>query len=212
MQDYRREFIDFAVRRGALRFGEFTLKSGRKSPYFFNSGAFDTGEAIERLGYFYAHAVLALGPAPDVIFGPAYKGIPLAVATASALATRFGAETAYCFDRKERKEHGEEGMLVGRVPKAGDRVVLVDDVITDGATKMEAVRNLREWTEASIAGLVIALDRKERGRDGGDPVAALEAEAGIPVRAVASVHEVIEYLAGDPAADRIREYLSEFGV
>jgi orotate phosphoribosyltransferase len=222
MQPYQEEFITFIVRAGAIRFGSFTLKSGRKSPYFFNSGAFDTGRTIAELGRYYAAAVMELGEKPDVIYGPAYKGIPLAVATASGLSTHFGVDAAYCFDRKEAKEHGDRGLLVGHVPKQGERVVMVDDVITDGATKLEAVRRLRSVSDASIVGLVIAFNRQEKTADGADPIASLEAAAKLPVRAVVTVKQTMEYLHGrsvdgklaltEEQYARMVDYLETYGI
>jgi len=222
MERYQEQFIQFIVRAGALRFGEFTLKSGRRSPYFFNSGAFDTGGAIAELGKYYASAVIGVGRKPDVIFGPAYKGIPLAVATASALSTDFGVNVAYCFDRKEAKEHGDRGLFVGHVPQAGEKVVMVDDVITDGATKLEAIRRLRSVSEAELAGLVIALNRQEKTADGSDPIASLEKSANLPVRAVVTVRQVMEHLRGreldgkvvltEEDHQRMAQYLGTYGV
>jgi len=222
VEAYQEEFIAFVVRAGALRFGTFTLKSGRESPYFFNSGAFDTGRAVAELGRYYASAVMELGEKPDVIYGPAYKGIPLAVATASALATHFDADVGYCFDRKEAKEHGDRGMLVGHVPKAGERVVMVDDVITDGATKLEAIRRLRSVSDARIIGLVIALNRQEETADGADPIATLQSAASLPVRAVVTVREIMDYLRGrkldgqvvlsEEDHARMLKYLETYGI
>lgn len=222
MQSYQEEFVSFIVRAGALRFGSFILKSGRNSPYFFNSGAFNTGRTIAELGRYYAAAVMELGEPPDVIYGPAYKGIPLAVATASALSTNFGVDPAYCFDRKEAKEHGDRGLFVGHVPGKGERVVMVDDVITDGATKLEAIRRLRSISEATIAGLVIALNRQEKTAEGADPIASLESSAKLPVRAVVTIREVMQYLRGrlldgkvvltDEDYGRMVDYLQIYGV
>ena len=161
MHDYQREFIEFLVRSGALRFGAFTLKSGRTSPYFFNSGEFSRGEQIERLGYYYASAIHELETQPSVIFGPAYKGIPLSISAAIALNHHFEQDVAYSFDRKEEKDHGEGGWMVGHVPGEGDRIVLVDDVVTDGATKVASIESLRESTEGEVTGLVIAVDRRK---------------------------------------------------
>lgn len=222
MERYQQEFAEFAVRTGALRFGAFTLKSGRRSPYFFNSGAFDRGPAIARLGLFYARAALTLGDPPDVVYGPAYKGIPLAVSTAVAFHQELNADVAYCFDRKEAKAHGDQGLFVGHVPQKGERVLLVDDVITDGATKLEAIRQLRAATEAELCGLVIAFNRQERTADGADPIALLERTAGLPVRAVVNVRDVMAYLRcrpidGEVVLDDTRyaemeSYLSEYGL
>lgn len=223
METYQRDFVEFTVRQGALRFGTFTLKSGRTSPYFFNSGAFNSGHAVARLGYFYAAAAMGLSERPTVVYGPAYKGIPLAVTTAIALAESFNVDVAYCFDRKEAKTHGDTGLFVGHVPRAEDRILLVDDVITDGATKLEAIARLRAAApQASLVGLVIALNRQERTADGDDPVAALERMAGLSVRAVVSIREVAAYLRETPVDGRyvineatwarLQEYFAAYGV
>lgn len=222
MQDYQKEFIEFLVRTGALRFGEFKLKSGRISPYFFNAGQFNRGADIERLGYAYACAVRELGANPTVIFGPAYKGIPLCIATAIALNRHFGENLYYSFDRKEVKDHGEGGWLVGRSPAEGDRVVLVDDVITDGATKIDMIARLREACRAEITGLVIALDRREKTADGGSALTALEASTGVKVRAILTIHDILEYLPGrtidgkialtDEHLQRMQAYLDTHGL
>ena len=174
MHAYQQEFMDFLIETGALRFDEFTLKSGRRSPYFFNAGQFNTGAEIERLGYYYACAIREFDVEPTLVFGPAYKGIPLCIAAAIALRQRFDMDTYYGFDRKEIKEHGEGGWLVGKEPDGQDRVVLVDDVVTDGATKIQMIDRLKATCSARISGLVIALDRKEkkhrrRRRRGGSP-------------------------------------------
>lgn len=222
MRAYQQDFIDFLVETRALRFGEFTLKSGRKSPYFFNSGQFNTGEEIERLGYFYACAIREFDFEATLVFGPAYKGIPLCVATAIALRQRFDINASYGFDRKEVKEHGEGGWLVGKEPEPGDRVVLVDDVVTDGATKIQMIRRLNAACGARISGLVIALDRKEKNADGEDAVAALQTAAGVPVRSIVTIHDVLEYLPGrringqialtSEIRGRIDAYLDKHGV
>lgn len=222
MQPYQREFIEFLVRTEALRFGEFTLKSGRKSPYFFNAGQFNMGSDIERLGYFYASAARELETPPTLIFGPAYKGIPLCITTAIAFKHHYGIDLPFSFDRKEAKEHGEGGWLVGRVPTLEDRIVLVDDVVTDGATKIDAINRLKTACNARVTGLVIALDRKEKNAEGGNAMAALETATGVEVRAIITVRDILEYLpnraidgriamTGD-VQKRVEDYLSEYGI
>src|SRR3989344_1197737 len=171
---YQQEFVEFLLEVNALQFGTFTLKSGRVSPYFFNSGMFNTGYAIRRLGHFYASAIAGMTPLPTVIFGPAYKGIPLAIATSVALEGDFEISTRYAFDRKEAKGHGDKGALVGYTPAEGDRIVIVDDVITTGATKNEAIELIKSVTAAPVIGTVIALNRQEKTPEGNDPIAQLE--------------------------------------
>ena len=222
MHVYQQEFMDFLIETGALRFGEFTLKSGRRSPYFFNAGQFNTGAGIERLGYYYACAIREFDTEPTLIFGPAYKGIPLCISAAIALRQRFDMDVCYGFDRKEIKEHGEGGWLVGREPGGQDRVVLVDDVVTDGATKIRTIERLKATCSARISGLVIALDRKEKNTEGEDAVAALQTAAGVPVRSIITVHDILEYLPGRAINGRIaltsqlerqiETYLDEHGI
>jgi orotate phosphoribosyltransferase len=222
VKDYQREFIHFLVEAGALQFGRFTLKSGRESPYFFSSAKFDTGETLARLGYFYACAIQELEPLPSVIYGPAYKGIPLAVAAAIALRQHFDIDAAYCFDRKEAKTHGDAGLFVGRIPTESDRVAMVDDVITDGQTKFEAIERLRSVSQAPLAGMVIALNRQEKTAKGEDPVARLEKSSRVPVLAIATLDDVIAALStpgadGKPAIDeatqeRVRAYREAYGI
>ncbi|MDA0745312.1 MAG: orotate phosphoribosyltransferase [bacterium] len=222
MQEYQKEFVEFLVRTGALRFGEFKLKSGRLSPYFFNVGQFNRGEDVERLGYYYACAVRDMDVNPTIIFGPAYKGIPLCIATAIALRQHLGLDAYYSFDRKEIKDHGEGGWLVGKEPGENDRLVLVDDVITDGATKVDMIARLREATPAEISGLVIALDRKEKNAEGGNSVAALETSTGVKLRAIITIYDILEHLPGreidgkvpltKDIQNQIETYLSQHGV
>jgi len=222
MQDYQKEFIEFLVRTQALRFGEFTLKSGRKSPYFFNSGQFDTGSSAERLGYFYASAARELKTEPTLIFGPAYKGIPLCLATAIAYKNHFNIDMPFSFDRKEVKDHGEGGWLVGRIPDSDDNVLLVDDVVTDGATKIETINRLKEALSARVTGLIISVDRKEKNAEGGNAITALANSTGIEIRAIITIHDILEYLPGrhidgkipmtKEIQKQIEAYLAEYGV
>lgn len=217
MHEYQRQFINFLVETTALQFGEFTLKSGRVSPYFINTGKFDTGEAISRLGHFYAAAIHAtFGSEVDAIFGPAYKGVPLAVAAASALHNDFQHNVGYVFDRKEAKVHGDKGATVGYALQDESRVVIVDDVFTTGATKEEAVALLKSVANVKIQGLVIAVDRKEQGKDGKNAIAEFTASSGIPVMAIVTIHDIVEHLTGsaidDATAQRIRDYRTHYGI
>jgi orotate phosphoribosyltransferase len=196
MQAHQRTFLDLAVQREALRFGEFTLKSGRISPYFFNAGRFDSGAALATLGDCYAETLLASGLACDMLFGPAYKGIPLASALAIALA-RHGRDLPLAFNRKEAKAHGEGGTLIG-APLAG-RVLIIDDVITAGTAIRESIQLIRD-SGATPCGVLIALDRQERGQVG-ERSAAREvgAEFGLPVLAVAALSDLLNYAQQQPA-------------
>ena len=209
MQAYQREFIEFALERGVLRFGEFTLKSGRVSPYFFNAGLFDSGLALAKLGRFYAQALVDSGLSYDVVFGPAYKGIPLAATTAIALAEDHQRDVPWCFNRKEAKDHGEGGTLVG-APLAG-RVVIVDDVITAG-TAIREVMHIINNQGAQAAGVLIALDRQERGNGALSAIQEVERDFNMPVITIVSLQQVLEYLAQSaelkqylPAVERYRE-------
>ncbi|MDE2197369.1 MAG: orotate phosphoribosyltransferase, partial [Gammaproteobacteria bacterium] len=188
MQDYRQQFLEFALRRGVLRFGEFTLKSGRKSPYFFDAGLFNSGAALATLGRCYAQAVVESGIGFDMLFGPAYKGIPLASVTAAALAEQHGRDLPYCFNRKEAKDHGEGGSLVG-APLKG-RVLVIDDVITAGTAVREALHIIRQ-AGAIPAGLIIALDRQERGTGEKSASAELRESEDIDVAAIARLQDII---------------------
>jgi orotate phosphoribosyltransferase len=222
MQAYQENFIDFLVRSGALRFGPFTLKSGRTSPYFFNSGEFSRGEQIDRLGYYYASAIRELRQQPTVIYGPAYKGIPLCISTAIAFNRDYERDVAYSFDRKEEKDHGEGGWIVGHIPQADDTVVIVDDVVTDGATKVEAINLLRTMTDGRVTGLIIAVDRKERNNEGGNSVEALAEKTEVEVRAIVTIYDILEHLPGreidgqigmtDDIKNQVEAYLSEYAV
>ena len=212
MSDFRQEFLGFALAREVLRFGEFTTKAGRKTPYFFNAGLFNDGESLRRLGHFYAEALLASGIACDQIFGPAYKGITLAAATAVALAEK-GHNLPFSFNRKEAKDHGEGGVVVG-APLTG-RVVIVDDVITAGTSVRESVTLIRA-RGADPAGVLIALDRMERGQGERSAVQEVRELLGIPVVAIATLDDLMGFLAERPAlkahAGAIADYRARYGV
>jgi orotate phosphoribosyltransferase len=213
MQPFQRDFLRFAIDAGVLRFGRFTLKSGRVSPYFFNAGLFNTGASLARLGRYYAEAMIASDIPFDLLFGPAYKGIPLAAAAAIALADVHGRDVPYAFNRKEAKDHGEGGNVVGS-PLAGN-VLIIDDVITAGTSVRESVEII-EGAGARPCGVVIALDRRERGQDDRSAVDEVQARYGIPVISIASVDQLIELLAEDGDQEQtlaaVRAYRSEYGV
>ena len=213
MQAYQREFIQFAIETGVLRFGEFTLKSGRTSPYFFNAGLFNTGEAIAKLGRFYAAAIEASGIEYDIMLGPAYKGIPLATTTVVALANDFGRDVPYVFNRKEKKDHGEGGNLVG-APLEG-RVLIIDDVITAG-TAIREVMAIIEEAGATPAATVIALNRMERGKGELSAIQEVERDYGMQVASIISLDDLIEYLEelGEHTTEleTIKAYRSEYGI
>ncbi len=213
MQAYQRDFIRFAIDRGVLRFGEFTLKSGRTSPYFFNAGLFNSGSALSQLGRFYAAAVVESGISFDVLFGPAYKGIPLAAATAVALAEHHGLDLPWCFNRKEAKAHGEGGSLVG-APLNGN-VLIIDDVITAG-TAIREVMQIIQGQDATAAGVLIALNRQERGNGELSAIQEVERDFGIPVVSIVSLNQVLEFLADDPQLKQhlpaVEAYRAQFGI
>lgn len=213
MLPYQKEFIDFALARNILRFGQFTLKSGRISPYFFNAGLFNTGEALARLGRFYAEAISRQAPAFDVLFGPAYKGIPLATAASIALYEHHGNDIPWCFNRKEAKDHGEGGNLVGS-PLTG-RVLIIDDVITAGTAIRESMA-LIEAHGATPAGVIIALDRQERGQGEKSAIQEVEETWGIPVLSIVRLEDLIQYLGEQPEMhehlERVQAYRAEYGI
>ncbi|MFL1404670.1 orotate phosphoribosyltransferase [Marinobacter sp. M1N3S26] len=212
MHDYQRDFIEFAIHREVLRFGEFTLKSGRTSPYFFNAGLFNSGNDLLRLSEAYAAALTRSGLDYDIIFGPAYKGIPLATTTAMALA-RQGDNRPWAFNRKEAKDHGEGGNIVG-APLQG-KVLIIDDVITAGTAIRESMAII-EAAGATPAGVLIALDRQERGQGNLSAIQEVEQNYGIPVISIIRLDQVLEYIKGHPDfaghTDRIAAYRAEYGV
>ena len=213
MRGYKREFIELALELGVLRFGEFTLKSGRISPYFFNAGLFNTGYAAAKLGRFYAAAIAESDVRFDMIFGPAYKGIPLAVLAASSLAEHHGIDVPYSFNRKETKAHGEGGSVVG-APLSGD-VLIVDDVITAGTAVREAYQII-SGAGADIAGLVISLDRQERGQGPYSAVQELKQTLGIPVISIVQLDDLIDILEESSEYEQHLEpvlaYRKQYGV
>ena len=212
MTDFRQQFIAFAIDKQVLRFGEFITKAGRKTPYFFNTGLFNDGDSLRLLGQFYAKAILASGLQFDMLFGPAYKGIPLVASIAIAL-SESGRNLPFAFNRKEAKDHGEGGTIVG-APLAG-RVLIVDDVISAGTSVRESVEIIRA-NQATPCGVFIALDRQERGQGRLSAVQEVESSYAIPVRSIASLEVLIEYLQSRPAMSQnlvaIEQYRSTYGV
>jgi orotate phosphoribosyltransferase len=212
MQDYQRDFLDFALDTGVLKFGEFTLKSGRVSPYFFNAGLFNSGAALARLGRFYAQTIVDSGIAFDVLYGPAYKGIPLAAVTAAALYDQHQIDIPYAFNRKEAKDHGEGGNIVGH-PLQG-RILIIDDVITAGTAIRESM-DVIQGAGATPAGVIIALDRQEKGQGEKSAIQEVEQDYGIPVAAIARLENLVSYLAQTSDSEHltnIRAYRERYGV
>lgn len=220
VDQHQHEFVKTLLHFEALRFGSFTLKSGRVSPYFMNAGQLRTGVAMNAVGAAYANAIRQARLRPDLVFGPAYKGVPLAVATAMAW-SKDGQDLPYCFDRKEAKDHGEGGSFVGTPPSDGQRVVLVDDVITSGISIRESVAKLQAAAKVEIAGVVVAVDRQEK-TDGAtkSSVQALRDELGVPVCSIVTIRDIVEILAQDPSSQvmnadtqkAISEYLERYGA
>jgi orotate phosphoribosyltransferase len=212
MKDYQRDFIEFALQQDALLFGEFKLKSGRLSPYFFNSGCFKTGKAIEKLGYFYAEAIKASDIEYDVLFGPAYKGIPLVTSVAIALSKYHDIDKPYAFNRKEVKAHGEGGSIVGA--ELAGRVLLIDDVISAGVTINEAA-NIIQGAGAEFAGVCISVDRQERGNGNISAVKEVEARYQLPVINIVTLADIMVYLEQQGEQEslaKMKSYQLEYGV
>lgn len=211
MLDYQKDFITYALSLGVLKFGEFQLKSGRVSPYFFNTGLFDTGSKLGKLGQFYAQALIQSGIQADILYGPAYKGIPLVSATSIAYAQLAGNDIPFAFNRKEAKDHGEGGLLVGA--NLQGKVIIVDDVITAGTSVRESVEIITA-TGAVPAGVLIALDRQEKGKDDNSAVQEVEELFKIPVVSIINLANIIEYLTANASdqLDTIKAYQNLYGV
>ena len=201
MQEYQRKFIELALSKGVLKFGSFVLKSGRTSPYFFNAGGFNTGEDLATLGSCYAHAVVYADISFDVLFGPAYKGIPLACATAMALSSEHNRNVPWCFNRKEKKDHGEGGNLVG-APLKGD-ILLVDDVITAGTAIRESEALIKE-NGAHFKAAIIALNRMEKGKGEKSAIAEAEEQIGIKIISIVTFDDLLKYIEND---DKLKEHI-----
>ena len=216
MESYKREFIQFLQGAGVLKFGDFTAKSGRKIPYFINAGMIKTGDEIAKLGEFYAKAYFEkVGKKPTVLYGPAYKGISIAVSAAVAL-SKEGLNVPFFFNRKEAKDHGEGGVFVGYVPQAGEEVVIVEDVITAGTAIRESMAILSSLEDVKVAATFVMVDRKEKGQGEKGAMQEIEEQFGFPVYSVVDVYDIIEYLKEDPANEenvtRIENYLAVNGA
>lgn len=224
MEQYKIDFVHFLVRAEALKFGSFTLKSGRQAPYFLNAGCFYTGEMLHLLGGFYAQALLSTGLEPDVIFGPAYKGIPLAVATCNVLYSDFQKNLKYSFNRKEEKDHGADAktVMVGAPLTPETKLLLIDDVITAGTAIRESVELLKKYGNPKLVGVLIALNRMEKTNDGENALEQIEKTLGIPVFSIVTLDEVIEILYNkevdgeilidDVRMEEVKKYRAQYGI
>lgn len=204
MEAYKQEFIDFMIESDVLKFGDFTLKSGRKSPFFMNAGAYVTGTQLRKLGEYYAKAIHDnYGLDFDVLFGPAYKGIPLSVATTMAISELYGKDIRYCSNRKEVKDHGDTGILLGSKLKDGDRVVIIEDVTTSGKSIEETFPIIKAQANVEIKGLIVSLNRCERGKGDKSALQEIQELYGFPTNAIVSMEEVVEYLYNQPRNGRV---------
>lgn len=218
MDSYKKEFIDFMLESNVLKFGDFTLKSGRKSPFFMNAGAYVTGSQLRRLGEYYARAIHdRYGDDFDVLFGPAYKGIPIAVATAMAYSDLYGKEVRYCSDRKEEKDHGaDKGYFLGSKLQDGDRVIMIEDVTTSGKSMEETVPKVRNSADVDIVGLMVSLNRQEKGKSEQSALEEIQKLYGFETAAIVDMDEVVEYLKeknalSDELLGRIAAYYEQYG-
>ena len=217
MEQYKQEFMEFMVRSGVLRFGEFTTKSGRLSPYFINTGNYKTGAQLAKLGEYYAECIHANNIPVETLFGPAYKGIPLAVSTVVALSNKFGIDVNYCFDRKEAKDHGEGGMFVGKTLTDDEKVVIIDDVMTSGKALRESMPKLKGAANVDVTGMVITVDRMERGTGDKSAVQEVKEEFGVTVYPIVTMEDIIDAIRNDIVPgkeylDKMLAYREEYGV
>ncbi len=214
METYQKEFIEFALDQGVLKFGEFTLKSGRSSPYFFNAGLFKDGEAMAKLGHFYASALENSTLEYDLLFGPAYKGIPLATATSVSLFRDFNKNIPYVFNRKEKKDHGEGGQLVGSALEG--KALIIDDVITAGTAIREVFDIVAPFKDAQISGVLIALDRQEKGSGDFSAIQEVEQDFNVPVVSIIKLEHLLSYLENDESlskyAEAVSNYRDKYGI
>lgn len=218
MEAYKQEFVDFMLESKVLKFGDFTLKSGRKSPFFMNAGLYITGTQLMKLGEYYAKAIHnTYGDDFDVIFGPAYKGIPISVATTIAYSRLYGKEVRYCSNRKEEKDHGDAGILLGSPIKDGDRIVVVEDVTTSGKSMEETIPIVKAQGDVTIVGLMVSLNRCERGKGNKSALEEVKELYGFETAAIVSMNEIIDYLIEKKVIDdelkaRLDAYYAEYGV
>lgn len=210
---YRKEFIDFMMSAGVLTFGDFTTKSGRKTPYFINTGNYKTGEQISILGDYYARCIQDSGEQFDALFGPAYKGIPLVAAAASSLYRNHGRDVRYCFNRKEKKDHGEGGGIVGYQPQSGDTLAIVEDVVTAGTAVRETLALLKQIGQIRVSALFVSVDRMEKGTGELSALDELRESLGIRVYPIITVRDIIAAIpAGDDRAAKMEAYLAQYGA
>lgn len=210
---YKQEFIDFMMESGVLTFGDFVTKSGRNTPYFINTGNYRTGAQASRLGGYYARCIQDSGETFDALFGPAYKGIPLVVSAAARLYTDFGRDVPYCFNRKEKKDHGEGGELVGCRPKDGDRIAIVEDVVTAGTAVRESIAFFKSVADVQITALFVSVDRMERGTGEKSALDELRDSLGIRVYPIVTVREIMDTIpAADPRKEKMEAYLRTYGA
>ncbi len=215
---YKNNFIKFMTECGVLTFGDFTLKSGRKAPYFVNTGNYKTGKQLAKLGEFYAECIKDHGISPDTLFGPAYKGIPLAVSCSVALFNKYGMDVNYCFDRKEAKDHGEGGVIVGKQLTDGEKVVIIEDVITAGTAIRQVIPVLKNAADVKIEAMVISVDRMEKGKEGDlSAVQEVKRDFGIEVFSIVTIEDIIKaiedgVIEGKEYLDKMLEYRKTYGI